>query len=87
MNKLFKKGLILFIITLIGLMVFLWFDDSLTPLSKEILEYEIKHQPDDNGEVYIWCLECKTSNVYASGVEIVKRINDIMSSGEILMMK
>jgi hypothetical protein len=63
-------------------MVFLWFDDSLTPLSKEILEYEIKHQPDDNGEVYIWCLECKTSDVYASGVEIVKRINDIMSSGE-----
>lgn len=82
MNKVIRKGFILFITTFIGLVVFLWFDDSLTPLSKEILEYKIKHQPDDNGEVYVWCLECKTSDVYASGEEIVKRIKDIMSSGQ-----
>ncbi len=80
MNKIFKKGLILFIITLIGLTVFLWFDDSLTPLSKEILEYEVKHQPVDNGEVYLWCFSCKTDDVYTAGSELVSRVNEYIKS-------
>ena len=79
MNKLLKKGLILFIITFFGLLIFLWFDDSLTPLSKEILEYEVKHQPDDNGNVYIWCFSCKTDDVYKAGTDVVQQANELIS--------
>ncbi len=80
MKKILKKGLLLGLIALIALLAFLWFDDSLTPLSKEVLAYEVTQQVEDNGEIYIWCFACKASDVYGAGEELVKRANELIQT-------
>jgi len=64
-------------ILLLSLLTFLYIDDSLSPLSKELLEYKIVEKLDDNGQVYLWCFACKTDDVYESAKKIQQNINQV----------
>lgn len=75
MKKRTRNWTLTIMISLFALLTFLYVDDSLSPLSKELLEYKIVEQLDDNGQVYLWCFACKTDDVYESAKNIQQKIN------------
>jgi len=81
MRPIYKKGLIFITVTTLLLMLVLWFDDSLTPLSQEVLSYQVQIQKEDNGEVFLWCFECQTDDVYQAALMVVNQVNDELVSG------
>jgi len=75
MKKRTKNWTLAIIVPLFALLTFLYVDESLSPLSKELLEYKIVERLDNNGQVYLWCFACKTDDVYESAKNIQQKIN------------
>ena len=74
MDKLIQKGFLIYSGLLLIFLVYLWQDDSLTPLSRSILEYKPEPVLEDNGQIYLWCFACEVEDVYAEALKTVAKI-------------
>ncbi|MFC3194082.1 hypothetical protein ACFODZ_07500 [Marinicella sediminis] len=80
MRPIYKKGLIFIAVITPVMMLVLWLDDSLTPLSERVLNYQVPMHKEDNGEVYLWCFKCQTDDVYQAALTVLEDMNSAISA-------